>query len=414
MPDRNFLFNRFPLWDTLDGLPDQVRSKIHNESRDYILNVNEEEYRSHLEAEFRIEPLQLGHDNIEVVKQFEKTISVKEYDQGFQRTGTFITFAIPFTGERELFFQKPSTSSTISPRGEVTKTNELLLTFEDRGDADVIRAELDKAVATIDQHIAWQRTQILAWNNSLAGLIAQEFKSRKYKFLQDVGVLGKLGLPLRKRADVPETFAVPVKKKLGIDRPSASAKPEPYQAHSVITQEAYEEILAAMRKMALTMERSPSAYEKMGEEDLRMLFLVTLNGAFEADATGETFNFGGKTDILLRREGRNLFIAECKFWAGPKQFLKTIDQLLNYLTWRDCRAAILVFVRDTSMATVLEKVPETLARHPNFQRSIDSTGSDEFRAKMKSARDKALSLDLAVQVYHVPNKDSEDAGGKGG
>lgn len=122
----------------------------------------------------------------------------------------------------------------------------------------------------------------------------------------------------------------------------------------------------------------------------------------------------GVCDSGVGREGRNLFIAECKFWAGSKQVLKTIDQLLNYLTWRDCRAAILVFVRDTSMASVLEKVPETLAEHPNFQRSIDSTGSDEFRAKMKSARDKALSLDLAVQVYHVPNKDSEDAGGKDG
>jgi hypothetical protein len=44
---------------------------------------------------------------------------------------------------------------------------------------------------------------------------------------------------------------------------------------------------------------------------------------------GETFNFEGKTDILIRVEALNVFIAECKLWKGEKQFLATIDQLLS-------------------------------------------------------------------------------------
>jgi hypothetical protein len=47
----------------------------------------------------------------------------------------------------------------------------------------------------------------------------------------------------------------------------------------------------------------------MGEEDLRSHFLVQLNGVFQGQATGETFNFQGKTDILIRVEGRNVFMA---------------------------------------------------------------------------------------------------------
>ena len=40
----------------------------------------------------------------------------------------------------------------------------------------------------------------------------------------------------------------------------------------------------------------------------------------EGQATGETFNAAGKTDILLRIDGKNVFIGECKFWKGPKAF----------------------------------------------------------------------------------------------
>lgn len=74
--------------------------------------------------------------------------------------------------------------------------------------------------------------------------------------------------------------------------------------------------------MVLVMERSPHAFAKMGEEDLRTHFLVQLNGLYEGQATGETFNFEGKTDILIRVEGKNIFIAECKFWTGPKRITR--------------------------------------------------------------------------------------------
>ena len=80
----------------------------------------------------------------------------------------------------------------------------------------------------------------------------------------------------------------------------------------------YEEILRMMQSMAQVMELSPHVFETLGEEDLRTHFLVALNGQYEGQATGETFNFQGKTDILIRADGRNVFIAECKFWSGGK------------------------------------------------------------------------------------------------
>jgi len=49
------------------------------------------------------------------------------------------------------------------------------------------------------------------------------------------------------------------------------------------------------------LERSPKAFAHMEEEHLRDQFLVQLNGHYEGQATGETFNAEGKTCPHRRR-----------------------------------------------------------------------------------------------------------------
>jgi len=84
------------------------------------------------------------------------------------------------------------------------------------------------------------------------------------------------------------------------------------------------------------MERHPSTYAGKGEEALRDDLLATLSTHFPG-ATAETFNKTGKTDLLIRHENENGFVAECKFWSGSKSYHDAIGQLLGYLTWRDRR-----------------------------------------------------------------------------
>ena len=103
----------------------------------------------------------------------------------------------------------------------------------------------------------------------------------------------------------------------------------------------YEHILSVVSNMVVVMERSPRAFKDMGEEDLRQHFLVQLNGQYEGQATGETFNYEGKTDILIRTDG-NIFIAECKFWSGSAALNDALDQLLSYTSWRDTKTALVV------------------------------------------------------------------------
>jgi hypothetical protein len=129
-------------------------------------------------------------------------------------------------------------------------------------------------------------------------------------------MVAAIGLPLRKRQGMPITYAVPVKRrvaKIEQIKVEGAFKPEPTLSHSD-----YEEILRIMKNMALVMERSPRAFVDMGEEMLRWHFLVQLNGVYEGQATGETFNFQGKTDVLIRVDGKNVFIADMQILERGK------------------------------------------------------------------------------------------------
>lgn len=164
----------------------------------------------------------------------------------------------------------------------------------------------------------------------------------------------------------------------------------------------YDEILGIIRNMGRVMEQSPRAFEKMGEEDLRTHFLVQLNGQYGGRATGETFNYQGKTDILIREEGKNIFVAECKFWGGERQFHETIDQLLSYLSWRDTKAAVLIFSRNQNFSEVLHKLEESAPLHTSFQRFVGKLDESSFQYVFHQPADKNREVILSVLAFNVP------------
>ncbi len=71
----------------------------------------------------------------------------------------------------------------------------------------------------------------------------------------------------------------------------------------------------------------------------------TLNGTYLGGAVGEAFRNNGKTDICIEEKNRAAFVAECKMWTGQKAIADALKQLDSYLTWRDCKTALIYFVR---------------------------------------------------------------------
>ena len=168
----------------------------------------------------------------------------------------------------------------------------------------------------------------------------------------------------------------------------------------------YEHILRVCASMAEVMERGPGAFAGMHEEDLRNQFLVQLNGHYHGGASGETFNYEGKTDILLRHSGRVIFIAECKFWSGPKGLAKTIDQLLGYTSWRDTKVAILLFNRNVVFSEVVNQVPAVIRSHASYEREADHPSETRYRAVLRHPRDPARMVHLTILAFDVPSDPS--------
>lgn len=373
-------------------------------SHDGLLRVNEVEYAEQVVAHFSIAPLELHRDRIEALRPPVEVEGYKDdYGVRLSVRETYYRFALPFSGLGRLLRYQSSHSSPSPLMVENVSNTEIQILIKSCSDSEKIKEGLLGVVNEIERHVNAQSGEIKRWRSQLAREVTSLLHTRKRKASLSEATLGEFGFPVRKRHDAPKEFAAPVKKikLLASLAQKASSEPQP-----VVLEEEYEEILAVLRSMALMMERSPSAFEKISEENLRMFFLVVLNGMFEGAATGETFNFGGKTDILVRVGDRNVFIAECKFWDGPKSFDQAVNQLLSYLTWRDSKAAIILFVRDTAPGTVLKKIPGLLEEHENFVQRLVRKREDEFRARMKSERDQEVFLSLTVLVFHVPREGS--------
>jgi hypothetical protein len=157
--------------------------------------------------------------------------------------------------------------------------------------------------------------------------------------------------------------------------------------------------------MVMVIERSPSTFIDIKEEDLRNHFLVQLNGQYNGQATGETFNAEGKTDILIRVDGKNIFIAECKFWKGAEYITEGIGQLLGYTSWRDIKTSILIFNRNKNLSSLLEQIPEIFKKHPNFKRELEYKSETGFRYVFHHNDDKNREIIVTVLVFDVPTKE---------
>jgi len=69
-----------------------------------------------------------------------------------------------------------------------------------------------------------------------------------------------------------------------------------------------------------------------------------------------------ETDILIRVEDKNIFIAKCKIWESVKTIGEGLDQLLSYLVWRDTKAALLLFVRRREVVPVFVELEVAVPR----------------------------------------------------
>ena len=375
-----------------------------------LLEADPERLAKTIVEKYALAPVKLRVDEV-AVDQTDERVDVSQDGRRYIRDrsrplmldGTVVRFYVPFDGDPELFKYQPSTYSLDTPSGRVER-QELILTYVTTdANAAEVRKEFERELGKIGEYLEWAGNDARVAAERLLSAAEDRITERRKKILADHEMVTRLGFPVRRGDDAPQTYVAPeIRRKAMLTTKPSGTERTATPLQPTLSMEEYEHILGVVTNMVAVMERSPKAFAGMEEQDLRQHFLVQLNGQYEGNATGETFNFAGKTDILIRYKGKNLFIAECKFWKGQKALLETIDQLLGYSSWRDTRTAILLFNRTKDLSKVIEKIPDAVEGHPNYVRSMEYVSETGFRFVLHHRDDTERELILTVLVFEVP------------
>ncbi len=383
--------------------PAAIRAEVDEFDEDYILNVSEDDLIAALVQKAQWSAPVLGEPEVASHREIQKQKADSDYGRHrtFTARVTEIVVHLPYSGDKAFFRMQPSHRQWETPQANI-RSDCLEIVFEgNASDGSSIRHAIDNFVTNVRFHLDQLVKVADEHNSSLPQIVRDVVQARKKRILNRRNLVSSIGLPLRHRDDSPQTYSIAtLRRKADVRMPPASHKafvPEPALAESE-----YENILAIMRNMVRVMEASPQAFATMKEEDLRQHFLVQLNGQYQGGATGETFNYEGKTDILIRELERNVFIAECKFWTGSESLSKTIDQMLGYLHWRDTKAAVVVFNRNKDFTNVLAQIASAAKAHACCKRLVQQTSETEWRFIFANKDDPNRTVHLAILAFDIP------------
>jgi hypothetical protein len=409
----NFLFSGADSFSIIDAQGKQLEAEIAGMDANRLLNSNVDDLVTYFADKYRIDVPVLDEagmmaDQKEASRDVSGDSRRMAYHMGDRRpllvTGTEVIIEVPFKGDAVLFKVRPSTFSSCAPQGEVRNEVLIFRCWGDNLQTAQVRSEVDQWFADVKQHLTWQETSFRDFNNSLASKARGAIEHRRQKLLCDQNMMAGLGIPLKRREGEAITFAAPeVRRKLAPKLPPVT--PGAYKPEPILEEAEYQHILEVIESMVKVMERSPRVFHDADEEALRTHFLVQLNGHYEGQATGETFNYQGKTDILIRSGDQNIFIAECKVWGGPAKLTESIDQLQGYLSWRDSKTALLIFNRNKDFSKVLAAIPETVKLHPNYLKEEGRRGETGFRYAFRHKDDPAKVLHMTVLAFDIPKLD---------
>ena len=383
------LFGKQSVNEYIAELKSALKIHIEQQEESYLLNVDETKFKDYL--------FKIYSRTIPIIN--EGGIRTTKEKNGYDGKN-YCVLEIPFEGNQNLFELKPSTSKidyySVSIDEGLIKIGIL---FEEN--SQNMQSQMKSKLDTLKTNLSHLGDDLNKFNIQLKEFIETQFNLRKQKILKENDTLVSMGFPLKERPNTPKTYVFPkIREKISFQKPkifSKSIVPEP-----ILSNKDYENILDIIDNMAQVMERIPSVFVNMKEPDFRIHFLVQLNGRYEGKAKAEVFNLEGKTDILIEDDGKNLFIAECKFWNGKEGLSKAVNQLLRYVSWKDTKTAIILFNRNKSLSKVLKQIPETIKKHPNYVRSEIYEKENSFRFIMKNKNDKNKYFILTIKLFDVP------------
>ncbi len=408
------MFNGGDLRLVLENQVKRMRAAVEAEPEENLKQADADEWAAALANHFAVACPELKVDDIwkapvedvtvDVSRDWSRDFSNPDSDLARNFPGYRVVIHVPFEGDAGVFKLQPSSYTSNPPRGRVQESD-LVLTIEyPRDQQPEIDAQAKSFVGTVRDWLGFACVDIDAFNVALEQQAHQAITGRRQQIEQRDNHLAQSTIPVRRPGESGTKTYIPdvLIRRPAPSLPTTRADDKAPALEPVLEESIFEHILDVIRMQGKQMEQSPGTYREMGEEDRRQTIVATLNTHYEGRAAAEAFNNEGKTDILIRHDGRNLFICECKFWNGPEGFTDTINQLFRYTGWRDTKLAIVMFVREKGLTAILKKAKATLESHPLFVGSKTEAEETELRATMHWPGDEERLADLNVFLIHTP------------
>ncbi len=401
-------FHDYRLRDVLEDKRAEIRKKIDGMSNEVIMANDLEILAENIYQEFFIEPVTVFEEDFgrrrivqkKIIKYIEPFLRDYNGHEYVELDGVATYFYYPYQGDMNLFKCRASTFS-VSGYPDIDLSSESICLCVERPVAemnssnagDVLLKSAAQSLETIKTGLSWANNEVAGFNNSLKDFAMPLLRKKRETVETFYNVAKMLEVPIEKKS-YSETH-IPLQRRIV---PIAQHyETAPYYC---ISDNDYRDILLTLKHTVSTYERTPGSYLSLHEEDLRNTLLATLNGTYLGDATGETFRNKGKTDICIERENRAAFVAECKMWTGPKAITEAVKQLDGYLTWRDCKTALIYFVRKKNFFKILQTAEETL-RSFEGMKNVSVVDKNEFDCLFLSAVNLGQQVKMRVMFFNL-------------
>lgn len=401
------LFRKKSARDVFEEYLNMIKKEVEKSESEYVLNISKDQWLEYFINKFEQSPLVIYPEKITQSLTGKGKKQISNFGKAFVVETIKIALSVPYEGTTFLLELCPSSytlkgcSADISGYGGGMITRNIELTEQNEQE---FNAEKRRFLEFLANNVPSINKEAESFNLEITRTFNIAYDIRKQKALSQNSFFEKLGISVN-----PNTQAVyqpPTLTKKRIPEPILDSNtPKNYTPNPVFQDEHYQDILKIIYTTFKAVEKKPSVYSVKGEEELRDYILPILETRYEsATVTGETFNKGGKTDILVRyKDNTNLFVAECKYWKGEAGFLETINQLFDrYLTWRDSKTALIFFVENKEFSRVLSAIKEAAKKHPYFIRGTGNHGESSFSYIFHFPTDKGKHVYTEIMAFHFP------------
>ena len=406
------MFRGRTIHDYYQEVEADAKREIANQSDEDILGLDTTEYANYLFAKYALVPVERDGARdvqVELVRQTANSLDSFGFGPGEMVIARVQYPIIPHSTAQQVLSLLPSSQRSILPRFDLQHDCLVLhvrlpFLYYDADSPPTGSGEIDSALENLEWWLGSRKKDILHLNSDLRPAIEQMLRSRKdyvSRTRSDFeGLIKQVHFPLKLRpATQDTTVPLPIRR----DLKPILVPPTPKRSEEYTLKK--EEVLAVVelvKRFGRSLEATPRSVAGLGEEDIRALILAQLNGVVDGAATGEAFSKLGKTDIHLKLPKGDILIAECKVWRGAKAYSEAVDQTFGYLTWRQCYAIIIAFVRNTDFTNVLAQARSAIQGHRTFQDQFDEQGEAHFVSRHVFPDDPRRSVEFHHLFFHFP------------